>query len=113
MFFVVLGLTFEISEGGFLDIDVRIIGPEGKIIHQGERETSGKYTFAADLPGVYKYCFSNKMSTMTPKVVMFDMEIGDSQTAHKETEDGTGRLIIFFIELMAIIYLYCIILCYV
>ena len=31
-----LGLTFEVAEGGFLDIDVRIMGPDpdSKPIHQ-------------------------------------------------------------------------------
>lgn len=85
--FFCLGLTFEISEGGFLDIDVRIVGPDGKVIYQGERETSGKYTFAAHLPGKYTYCFSNQMSTMTPKVVMFDMEVGDAPKADPKVED--------------------------
>lgn len=85
--FFCLGLTFEISEGGFLDIDVRIVGPDGKVIYQGERETSGKYTFAAHLPGKYTYCFSNQMSTMTPKVVMFDMEVGDAPKADPKAED--------------------------
>jgi hypothetical protein len=36
------GLMFETIEGGFLDIDVRIVGPDGKIIYQGDRETNGK-----------------------------------------------------------------------
>lgn len=84
----VAGLMFEIAEGGFLDIDVKIVGPEGKIIHQGERETSGKYTFAAHTSGVYTYCFSNQMSTMTPKVVMFNMEIGDAPKEDSATDDG-------------------------
>ena len=50
---------FEVAEGGFLDIDVRIEGPDGRTVHSGERESNGKYTFAAHLDGVYKYCFSN------------------------------------------------------
>lgn len=70
-----------------MDIDVRIVGPDGKVIYQGERETSGKYTFAAHLPGKYTYCFSNQMSTMTPKVVMFDMEVGDAPKADSKVED--------------------------
>lgn len=65
------GLVFEIAEGGFLDIDVKIMDPAGNIIYQGERESSGKFTFAAHTEGKYTYCFSNKMSTMTPKVDFF------------------------------------------
>ncbi|KAJ2942808.1 hypothetical protein O0L34_g14996 [Tuta absoluta] len=77
-----MGLTFEIAEGGFLDIDVTITGPDGAEIYKGERESSGMYTFSAPTSGRYTYCFSNKMSTMTPKVVMFNLEVGDSP--HKQ-----------------------------
>lgn len=86
-----MSLHFETAEGGFLDIDVRIVGPDGKVIHSGERETSGRYTFAAHTPGVYTYCFSNKMSTMTPKVVAFNMLIGEQakQEASKDGESTT------------------------
>lgn len=82
-----MGLTFEIAEGGFLDIDVKIVGPDGRIIYQGEQESSGKYTFAAHTSGVYTYCFSNQKSTMTPKVVMFNMDIDENR---KQTEDNAG-----------------------
>ena len=63
---------------------LQITGPDGKEIYSGARESNGKYTFSADQDGVYTYCFSNKMSTMTPKTVMFNMDIGD----HKKEEGG-------------------------
>lgn len=76
VYICVPGLMFEIAEGGFLDIDVHITDPEGTVIYQGERETSGKYTFSAQKTGVYTYCFGNKMSTMTPKVTYFNLRRG-------------------------------------
>lgn len=69
-----LGFTFEVIEGGFYDIDVSIYDPDGNIIHQESKASSNKYTIEANKDGPYKYCFSNKMSTVTPKVVMFSIE---------------------------------------
>lgn len=85
------GLTFEIAEGGFLDIDVKIVGPDGRMIYQGEAESSGKYTFAAHTAGVYSYCFSNQKSTMTPKVVMFNMDIDENKKQTEENAGGEGQ----------------------
>ncbi|XP_076036214.1 transmembrane p24 trafficking protein CHOp24 [Oratosquilla oratoria] len=83
-----LGLAFEVAEGGFLDIDIKIVGPDGKVVYQGERESNGRYTFPATMDGVYTYCFSNKMSTMTPKIVMFSMDVSDASAPKEEAEQA-------------------------
>jgi len=86
-----LGLTFEVAEGGFLDVDVRITGPDQKSIYTGDRESNGKYTFQAHVDGVYTFCLGNKMSSITPKVVMFNIDVGappsDINSETDETEE--------------------------
>lgn len=83
-------VTFEVTEGGFLDIDVKITGPDGKVIYNGERESNGRYTFAAHLDGEYKYCFSNRMSTVTPKEVMFSVDIAVPPELHPGEPGAAG-----------------------
>merc|ERR1712018_703655 len=93
-----LGLMFEVAEGGFLDIDVKITAPNGQSLHTVERESSGKFNFNAREAGVYSFCFSNKMSTMTPKIVMFNIEKTEQinqdndEEHHSKLEDMTQEL---------------------
>lgn len=84
-----LGLAFEVAEGGFLDIDIKILRPDGNVIYQSERESNGRFTFPAPMDGIYTYCFGNKMSTMTPKIVMFSVEVGDAPEDQKAAINET------------------------
>merc|ERR1719186_842146 len=86
-----LFLMFEVAEGGFLDIDVKIQSPKGQILHQVDRESSGKFSFAARDEGVHSFCFSNKMSTVTPKIVMFTIEKTGVLEKANQGEDGDSH----------------------
>ncbi|CAD7086991.1 unnamed protein product [Hermetia illucens] len=91
-----MSVTFEVIEGGFLDIDVKITGPTSNVIYSGERESSGKYTFAAHTSGLHTVCFGNQMSSVVPKVVMFSIDVGDAPQgtpgAPAEEEAGHTKL---------------------
>jgi hypothetical protein len=70
-----LDLTFQVAEGGHLDIDFRITSPLNKIIYSVNRQSTATYGFNADVPGKHTYCFDNSMSTFAEKQVSFTVMV--------------------------------------
>lgn len=71
-------------------------------MYSGERETDGSMTFSAHSDGRFAYCFSNKMSTVTPKTVAFDVFVGSKPRSGPETDPETAGkwdLFLFIIQL--------------
>lgn len=81
--------TFEVLDGGSLDIDLTIKDPTNYIIHSEQRQSSGRYTIEANQDGQHTYCFSNKMSTVATKIVMFNVELNEVK---KESDHEQDRL---------------------
>lgn len=67
------GLSFEVAEGGFLDIDVTLTDPLGNVLYSANSETEGRFRFSATTAGKHVFCFSNAMSTVTPKMLKFKL----------------------------------------
>ncbi len=74
---------------------MRIYDPRQSKLYDVERHTEDTFAFVASIPGQYKLCFLNLMSTVTGKMVSFQMHVGNSlqsaQMAKKEHLDPLGE----------------------
>lgn len=60
-----------------LDVDAAVYGPGGETHYSVQRQKSGSFQVMAPSAGFYKFCLSNKMSTITDKTVAFTLHTGD------------------------------------
>jgi len=70
-----IGFYFAVQSGGSFDIDFEVTAPDGKVLLEGKREQQGDYVFTANSVGEYTFCFENDMSTLTEKLVDFDIMV--------------------------------------
>jgi len=66
---------FAVQSGGSFDIDFEIKDPNEKVLLDGQRERQGDYVLTANTIGEYSFCFENDMSTLTDKLVDFDIMV--------------------------------------
>lgn len=92
--------TFEVLDGGSLDVDLTIKDPNNQVIHTEHGQSSGRYTIEANQEGQHSYCFGNKMSSLAMKIVMFNVEFTDVK---KESEHEQDRLQNMVTELNALV----------
>ncbi|KIO22527.1 hypothetical protein M407DRAFT_245115 [Tulasnella calospora MUT 4182] len=70
-----IGFYFAVQSGGSFDIDFEVTAPDGKVLLEGKREKQGDYVFTANSVGEYTFCFENDMSTLTEKLIDFDIMV--------------------------------------
>jgi len=70
-----IGFYFAVQSGGSFDIDFEVKDPTNKVLLDGFRERQGDYVFTANTVGEYAFCFENDMSTLTEKLVDFDIMV--------------------------------------
>lgn len=90
--------AYAVTQGSHMDIDVQIFNPRGNVIYNAKRDGEGKFQMKADSDGTYKFCFSNKMSTISHKTVKLIITTGEtldlSKLAKKESMDNVERWIV-------------------
>lgn len=69
--------SFEVMQGGLLDIDAAVYGPANEVHFSAQRQKTGSFNLLAPSAGLYRLCFSNRMSTMAEKSVAFSLHLGD------------------------------------
>ncbi|KAI9798681.1 MAG: hypothetical protein M1833_004670 [Piccolia ochrophora] len=81
---------FAVQSGGSFDVDYSVVGPNEKIIMEGERERQGDFVFTAVDEGEYRFCFNNEMSTWAEKFVDFEIAVENESRAQLPSKQGTS-----------------------
>ncbi|XP_002732658.1 transmembrane emp24 domain-containing protein 7-like [Saccoglossus kowalevskii] len=63
---------YQVLKGGKLDVDVLITSPRGKHVYEGKKQKSDKTVFDTG-NGIFSFCFSNRFSAFTHKIVYFSL----------------------------------------
>ncbi|KAJ3714654.1 emp24/gp25L/p24 family/GOLD-domain-containing protein [Lentinula guzmanii] len=85
-----IGFYFAVQSGGSFDIDFDVKDPNEKVLLDGERERQGDYVFTANTVGEYAFCFENDMSTLTEKLIDFDIMV--ESEPRREPPAKTGQI---------------------
>eukprot|EP00124_Ichthyophonus_hoferi_P000751 Ihof_evm11s30 gene=Ihof_evmTU11s30 len=97
----VMAVNYQVTEGGFLDIDMEIRGPQNVVIHQIQRSTEESAAITANVAGRYQVCFSNQMSTMTPKELVFSINTkGLDEKPKNQVADEDRQHISFMADIL-------------
>lgn len=63
------------QSGGSFDVDYEVVGPNEKVIMDGQKDRQGDFVFTASETGEYRFCFNNEMSTFAEKFVDFEIAV--------------------------------------
>ncbi|PPQ83289.1 hypothetical protein CVT25_004028 [Psilocybe cyanescens] len=66
-------VTYQVGEGGHLDIDFWLADPTGKVLGKQIKQSTGQLAVTAITDGRHEYCFSNQMSAIADKLVSFNV----------------------------------------
>lgn len=69
-----ISFYFAVQQGGSFDVDYTIKDPKNRILDEATKQRQGDFSFNAQHPGQYEFCFLNEMSTFAEKVIDFEIK---------------------------------------
>ncbi|CAO3563177.1 unnamed protein product [Mortierella alpina] len=68
-------ISFQVGEGGHLDIDFWLTDPNEALIHDARKVATQTFFHEVKIKGKYEYCLSNSFSAVTEKKVVFNIYV--------------------------------------
>ncbi|EHB17170.1 Transmembrane emp24 domain-containing protein 5 [Heterocephalus glaber] len=81
-----LEIEYQVLNGAGLDIDFHLASPEGKTLVFEQRKSDGVHTVETEV-GDYMFCFDSTFSTISEKVIFFELILDNMGEQAQEQED--------------------------
>ncbi|XP_060711184.1 transmembrane emp24 domain-containing protein 1-like [Hemiscyllium ocellatum] len=72
-------LEYQVIGGAGLDVDFTVFSPVGEILVKESRKSDGVHMIEPTIIGDYKICFDNSFSTISEKLVFFEVIFDDAE----------------------------------
>ncbi|XP_068878850.1 transmembrane emp24 domain-containing protein 5 [Aphelocoma coerulescens] len=81
-----LELEYQVLDGAGLDVDFHLLSPKGETLVFDERKSDGVHTVETE-DGDYMFCFDNTFSTISEKVIFFELILDNMGEDGQDEED--------------------------
>lgn len=81
-----LEIEYQVLDGAGLDVDFHISSPSGHVLYSDYRKSDGVHTIECE-DGDYMFCFDNSFSSVSEKIIFFELILDNMETEGEESED--------------------------
>ncbi|KAM6360770.1 transmembrane emp24 domain-containing protein 1 [Pluvialis apricaria] len=85
-----LEAEYQVIGGAGLDVDFSLESPSGRLLVSESRRSDGAHTVEPTEAGDYKLCFDNSFSTISEKLVFFELIFDSAREEEEEEEEEDG-----------------------
>ncbi|XP_078263929.1 transmembrane emp24 domain-containing protein 5 [Rhinoraja longicauda] len=80
-----LEIEYQVIDGAGLDVDFYISSPNGKVLYFDQRKSDGVHSIETE-NGDYMFCFDNSFSSMSGKIVFFELILDNMEPEGDSTK---------------------------